>query len=862
MSKAMALNVVVDNNLIAEIASDFNLREPNREALKAAVARLESGDFDPQTPQILNLATGAGKTYVMAALIEYLRHQGHYTVMVITPSTVVQNKTVDDFTRGSKRYLGGFRIPPHVITPGDVHHLRTNMDRMSGGQARASDIYVFNVQQLYPPKEGGKNVATGVEGARRKTWKFQEASGVLGERLAKMDDLVVIIDEAHLFGDSAEIYQSAFKALLPAATFGLTASASKDDDIIFEYPLYQALADGYVKQPVLVYRNGGYGSDSPGEGRQLQDALSLLRRKEEAYEGWRLTHPDGKQTKPLLFVVCQNVNHATEIAERLRQPDYFDSPEAVLQVDSKHTDSATQSMLRYLDSDHSPVRCIVSVNKLREGWDTKRIAVMCTLRAMGSEILTQQVMGRGLRLPFGSLTGEATIDELDILSHQSFVDLLDKEDVLREFGLDGAVEDGVDTTELITGGGDTETAESTVTLPATTDPGNSAHTFNSSDSAPSEISSGTHTPDLPETGSNAHLTRPRGVSARKVGDDEAITPGNDHQPALTNVYVTVNKDFEDVEFTFPTSSLKETIKNFMLDDYPLEGVKPFAAGVKNTMATLERRKIVADAPSHSVKAEAMDRVKVQSYRQTEAQVVTELVQRVAKMNVLHAIESNFRYLKQQVIPFFIENSGIDTWTENAKESAAVQLAAYVRSIYEDFKKSPTLERTIAAKKMPIRRSIPVPKVHDLLDIEGATSSADAGFNKNRYYGPWVKGLFDGAKFDSFNAEYRLACLFNFDPDVVWWTRLYEADGACVAYTVKNDYYPDFVVRDTDGVYWVIEAKADRDRDDETVKLKQDAMEDTLRKLYLVEDFEDQTWQYLLAFESDIKASSSFDDLRP
>ncbi|MCF1694548.1 hypothetical protein [Corynebacterium argentoratense] len=37
---------------------------------------------------------------------------------------------------------------------------------------------------------------------------------------------------------------------------------------------------------------------------------------------------------------------------------------------------------------------IVSVNKLREGWDTKRIAVMCTLRTMGSEVLTQQVMGR------------------------------------------------------------------------------------------------------------------------------------------------------------------------------------------------------------------------------------------------------------------------------------------------------------------------------------------------------------------------------------------------------------------------------------------------------------------------------------
>lgn len=82
---------------------------------------------------------------------------------------------------------------------------------------------------------------------------------------------------------------------------------------------------------------------------------------------------------------------------------------------------------------------IVSVNKLREGWDTKRIAVMCTLRTMGSEVLTQQVMGRGLRLLFGALTKAPAIDELDILSHESFVKLLESENVLKQFGIENAV---------------------------------------------------------------------------------------------------------------------------------------------------------------------------------------------------------------------------------------------------------------------------------------------------------------------------------------------------------------------------------------------------------------------------------------
>src|SRR5699024_11331327 len=88
----------------------------------------------------------------------------------------------------------------------------------------------------------------------------------------------------------------------------------KKDDIVYRYPLWRAISDGYVKQPVLVYRNSGYDS----EERQLQDAMSLLALKEKAYAGWRAAHPDAKATKPLLFVVCSHVAHACATVDRLR----------------------------------------------------------------------------------------------------------------------------------------------------------------------------------------------------------------------------------------------------------------------------------------------------------------------------------------------------------------------------------------------------------------------------------------------------------------------------------------------------------------------------------------------------------------
>ena len=43
------------------------------------------------------------------------------------------------------------------------------------------------------------------------------------------------------------------------------------------------------------------------------------------------------------------------------------------------------------------VRCIVSVNMLSEGWDVKSVTHILGLRAFGSPLLTEQIIGRGLR---------------------------------------------------------------------------------------------------------------------------------------------------------------------------------------------------------------------------------------------------------------------------------------------------------------------------------------------------------------------------------------------------------------------------------------------------------------------------------
>ncbi|MGP5558917.1 DEAD/DEAH box helicase family protein [Corynebacterium flavescens] len=842
----MALHVSYDENLVEELSSRFDLRTPNREALTQLVKRLDAGEYTPLDQLMLDLATGVGKTFVMAAFIEYLNRQGHRNVMVVTPNTVVQDKTVRDFSHGSERYIDGFTRPPVMVTPDNAQGFAlAESTRSLFTTDEASMLYVFNVQQLFPPKDGGKSQATGQEAQRRKTWRWQEEYGSLMDHLRSLDDLVVIVDEAHLFGSTAKVYRSALEELLPQATVGLTASPGKKDDIVYRYPLWRAISEGYVKQPVLVYRSSGYDS----EERQLQDAMSLLALKERAYAGWRAAHPGSKKTKPLLFVVCSDVAHASETAARLRTATFTGSDVAVLQVDNEHDDAATQNFLRYLDAEHSPVRVIVSVNKLREGWDTKRIAVMCTLRAMGSEVLTQQVMGRGLRLPFGELTGVETIDDLDIISHKSFVSLLKTENVLREFGIDS--EEKVAPKDVLAKPGTRHAPN----LQAGTGPQVPGPT------------TGLATSEEQTSGVAAASSPARSVAdaigSRGLTDDEDI---GDDTDIFEQVTVSINPEFAGTTFLFPATAMEKTIAPFELADISTEAVAAAAKRTRNTSEYLERTKIVADADQAgegAITAQDADRVAVESLRQSEAEVRTELIRRVLTTGIVSTDPENRNQLTHRIVPTFMEHAGIEAWTEKAKFSAAEELRGLVVAEMKKAASHARAKTTITPVELPINDSFTLDfgrKILERLTVTPTSTKSTTGFREREYYGPWSKGLFEAATFDSFSGEYRLAEILNFDPDVVWWKRLYPHEGAVVAYTPQNDYYPDFVVQAADGTHWIIEGKSKQGRDDETVQRKRDAAEKAIRLLAGKPEYLNQAWGYLIAYEDDIAKADSLADL--
>lgn len=835
-----ALPLSLDQGMIDQIAKEFSLRDPNKEGLRQLIFHL-TGNFDPLEPLVANMATGAGKTYLMAAAIEYFRRQGLHNIMVVTPTLVVQDKTVQNFSQGSRRYLEGFQIAPDVVSPQSYDAWRIKQASLfSGNETEPSMVFVFNVQQLITPKKTTTSSEGTMDGQRTKIRTFQEDSGALYDYLTGLDNLIVIADESHLYGSSAKAFRQALQDLKPAATIGLTASATKDDNVIYQYPLYKAIEDGYVKSPVLVYRKSGY-KGAQAEERQLRDAMSLLRNKEHAYQAYLADHPEKKTISPALFIVCTKVDHANETAQLLRGPGYCDSNEAVLQIDNQHNDGHTRKLLDELDTPSSPVRVVVSVDKLKEGWDTKRIAVMCTLRAMASTVLTQQTMGRGLRLPFGKRTGKTRIDQLDILAHTSFEELLNDEDVLQTFGLEGAVKDGLSGKELVA-------PELSTT---TSDGENDVHQKASPE--PEESDAPSLDEKLFPSGQDEGETST--VGTVELDDDSEIS----EEELLIPVTVKINPKFAGTTFLFPSSAMSETIAPFRLKTIQKEDIERAAKRITDSGDILHRKRIVISADDQEITTERVEDATVASSLIHPELVLKQLTKRVLGLRQVTYTEDNVKQLKMRIIPAFMSYAPVSIWTEKAMDSAVLELERLLRESVTKHAQNIQTDTTITPIELPIDQFFTLPVGEKMVALLSEEKRTD--FELRKFYGPWEKGLFPAAAFDSWSGEYLLATKLNYSENIEWWKRLYKNEGASIAYSTRDNYFPDFVARDKDGIYWIIEGKSDQGRDDEIVKKKRDAAVELVNELVSTPGFEDTRWGYLIAYESDVRKSDSWEDLK-
>jgi type III restriction enzyme len=253
-------NTQIPLNITNNLNPKFPLREYQRNAFKYFINYLEEGfpgknKFNLQV--LFHMATGSGKTLIMAGLIMELYAKGFRNFLFFVNSTNIIQKTKENFmSEFSSKYLFNqtISINNRVVTIREV-------ESFSESNENSINIVFTTIQDLHSqtslPRENGFSL----EDIRSKKIALisDEAHhiNVQTKRKNKTEGLSEAI-QLELLGDNWETsVEKIFRAnpenilLEFTATMDLENSAiytKYNDKIIFDYPLKEFRKDGYSKE--------------------------------------------------------------------------------------------------------------------------------------------------------------------------------------------------------------------------------------------------------------------------------------------------------------------------------------------------------------------------------------------------------------------------------------------------------------------------------------------------------------------------------------------------------------------------------------------------------------------------------------
>ena len=394
----------------------------------------EFEEFERQFPAYtFALATGVGKTRLMGAFVTYLYlvyNIQHF--LIVAPNLTIYRKLYDDFSKANnpKYVFKGIQEininTAKIITTDNYTNQREKT--LFGNQI---EINIFNIQQFAQKDMTNERGIT-------KAW--ETAGESYFDYLKAHDDLVVMLDEAHHYHADAAL--GAFDLMDPL--FGLEMTATpylgtqgtgrnarqiKMKNVLYSYNLGDAIRGRLVKDPWVGTEAdvdfSQFDADSiETDARKLQLAAFFHERAKNALKDYALEN-NKPVVKPVMLVVAKNIDHSNEL-KALIDSDNFRGGEfkgKVLEINTRQRGEESDENIAQLISLEHPdniIEIVIHVNMLKEGWDVTNVYTIAPLREAAAAILTEQTIGRGLRLPYGERTGVPLVDRLVIVAHEQF----------------------------------------------------------------------------------------------------------------------------------------------------------------------------------------------------------------------------------------------------------------------------------------------------------------------------------------------------------------------------------------------------------------------------------------------------------
>jgi superfamily II DNA or RNA helicase len=372
--------------LIALVDDNNNLRIPQKKAYNAIKQSLES---NPQEKEIgIVLPVGCGKSGCIAITPFALKA---FRALVIAPNLNIADQLLKDFNPTSDecfyikcQILDGAKYPETAEIRGE----NTNFSDLE-----AADVVITNIQQL----QGNEN-----------RW--------LNNLPSEFFDLI-IFDEAH---HNVALTWVNLQAKFPNARIvNFSATPLRSDgqkmsgEIIYSFPVAQAIKEGYIKQLKAIVLNPQTLKYVRNDGQEIEVSLEEVIRLGEEDAEFRRSIVSSKETlitivdvsirelerirkitkdnRHKIIASALNIAHCQQIVqayrERGRVADYVHSKE-----NSKENDRVYKAL------ENNDLDVIVQVRKLGEGFDHKYLSVASVFSIFSTVSPFIQFVGRIMRV--------------------------------------------------------------------------------------------------------------------------------------------------------------------------------------------------------------------------------------------------------------------------------------------------------------------------------------------------------------------------------------------------------------------------------------------------------------------------------
>ena len=391
-------------------------------------------DFERQFPNIcFALATGVGKTRLMGAFVAFLYKEYHIQdFFILAPNLTIYNKLIDDFSQPSNpkyvfKGISDFAVNPPLVITGDTYREMTEHQLFQ----ESIRINIFNISKINADERSGDKPL------------IKRLSEYLGQSyfdyLATRERLVILMDESHHY--RAKRAMQVINELNPVLGIEVTATpqiqkgskAVPFKNVVYEYSLARAIQDGFVKKPYVATRKNFNPKDYTPEAidrMKVMDGIRVHQNTRLELEKFARNH-NLPIVKPFVLIVTKDTEHAGKIKAMIQQEDFYSGhyKDKVLEIHSAQKGTEKEENIAQLLSLENPlnkIEIVIHVNMLKEGWDVTNLYTIVPLRASASETLTEQTIGRGLRLPYGRIMHDEAVDRLAIVAHDKFNALIEE----------------------------------------------------------------------------------------------------------------------------------------------------------------------------------------------------------------------------------------------------------------------------------------------------------------------------------------------------------------------------------------------------------------------------------------------------